>query len=180
MFRPFARLLFSANEYPQSSDASSGFYERWIVISFAQAFRGQRGEIARQVLDAQLAAPHELSGALNRALAAMQSVLGRGLPMTPSMRAAWDEFRCATDWVLIWLERMLVGCATMAIEKKAIHQALIQEAQRQRRAVISPAALYAKIRQHWPLVSEAQRRIDPTRNGVECFVGLDWRTGFPP
>jgi len=180
MFRPFARLLFSANEYPQSSDASSGFYERWIVISFAQAFRGQRGEIARQVLDAQLAAPHELSGALNRALAAMQSVLGRGLPMTPSMRAAWDEFRCATDWVLIWLERMLVDCATMAIEKKAIHQALIQEAQRQRRAVISPAALYAKIRQHWPLVSEAQRRIDPTRNGVECFVGLDWRTGFPP
>jgi putative DNA primase/helicase len=180
VFRPFARLLFSANEYPQSSDASSGFYERWVVIPFARGFRGQRGEIPRQVLDAQLAAPHELSGALNRALAAMPSVLGRGLPMTCSMRDAWDEFRNATDWVLIWLERVLVECATVAIEKKAIHQALIIEAQRRRRAVISPSALYAKIRQHWPNVSEAQRRINPTRNGLECFVGLTWRTGFPP
>jgi P4 family phage/plasmid primase-like protien len=179
-FRPFARLLFSSNQYPQSGDASSGFYERWVVIPFAQAFRGQRGEIPRQVLDAQLAAPHELSGALNRALATIPSVLGRGLPMTCSMREAWDEFRCATDWVLIWLERTLVDCATVAIEKNAIHQALIVEAQRQRRAVISPSALYAKIRQHWPNVSEVQRRIDPTRNGIECFLGLDWRTGFPP
>jgi len=72
-FRPFARLLFSANEYPQSADASSGFYDRWVVIPCTQAFRGQRGEIARHVLDAQLAAPQELSGVLNRALAALPS-----------------------------------------------------------------------------------------------------------
>jgi putative DNA primase/helicase len=51
--RPFARLLFSANEYPQSADASSGFYDRWVAIPFAADFRGQQGEIPRHVLDAQ-------------------------------------------------------------------------------------------------------------------------------
>jgi len=99
--------------------------------------------------------------------------------MTPTMRAAWDEFRGATDWVLIWLEQLLVPHATGVLEKKAIHQAHVQEAQRQRRAVLAPSTLYAKIRQHWPHVQEAQRRIDPTRNGVECFVGLDWRSRVP-
>jgi hypothetical protein len=151
-----------------------------VVIPCTQAFRGQRGEIPRQVLDAQLAAPAELAGVLNRALAAQPSSLGHRLPMTPTMRSAWDEFRGATDWVLIWLERMLVADSTGVIEKQAIHQALIREAQRQRRAVLAPSTLYAKIRQQWPHVTEAQRRIDPTRNGVECFVGLDWQPGMPP
>jgi len=179
-FRPYARLLFSANEFPQSTDASSGFYERWALIPFPTDFRGQHGEIPRHILDAQLAVPEELSGVLNRALAALPSILGHRLPMTPSMKAAWNEFRNSTDWVLIWLERMLVEQPTGVIEKKAIHQALILEAQRQRRAVISPATLYKKIRSHWPNVDESQRRLDPARNSLACFVGLTWRSGVQP
>jgi putative DNA primase/helicase len=90
-FQPFARLLFSANEYPQSADASSGFYDRWVVIPFTEEFRGQQGETPRHILDAQLAAPQELSGVLNQALAALPGILGRRLPMPLSMRTAWDE-----------------------------------------------------------------------------------------
>ncbi len=73
-FRPFARLLFSTNEYPQSADASSGFYDHWLVIPFSAEFRGQHCEVPRQVLAAQLAAPQELSGVLNRALAVPPSI----------------------------------------------------------------------------------------------------------
>jgi hypothetical protein len=96
------------------------------------------------------------------------------------MLVAWNEFRNSTDWVLIWLERMLVEYATGVIEKKAIHQAFILEAQRQRRAVISPTVMYRQIRKHWPQLLETQRRLDPTRDGVPCFVGLTWRSGVPP
>jgi hypothetical protein len=81
---------------------------------------------------------------------------------------------------LIWLERMLVAQPAGVVEKKPIHQALINEAQRQRRAVISPAALYRAIRRHWPNVEESQRRLDPTRNSLACFIGLAWRNGVPP
>jgi putative DNA primase/helicase len=179
-FSPFARLIFSSNEFPQSADASQGFYSRWALVPFPTDFRGQQGEVPRHILDAQLAAPQELSGVLNRALAALPSVLGRRLPATESMLIAMAEFRGATDWVLIWLERMLVEHPTVAIEKKAIHQALILEAQRQKRAVISPTALYRQIRLHWPHVIETQRRINPARDGVPCFVGLTWRSGVPP
>jgi putative DNA primase/helicase len=61
-FRPFARLLFSTNDYPQSADASSRFYDGWVVIPFSAEFRGQHGEVPRHILDAHLAAPSELSG----------------------------------------------------------------------------------------------------------------------
>ncbi len=178
-FRPFARLIFSANEYPQSADASSGFYDRWVVIPFTEEFRGQQGETPRYILDAQLAAPQELSGVLNRALAALPGILGRRLPMTSSMHSAWEEFHSATDWVQIWLKQMLVEQATGVIEKKAIHQALIHEANRQRRAIISSKALYQKIRQRWPHVGKSQRRLPSAQNSVEVFVGLDWRSGVP-
>jgi putative DNA primase/helicase len=179
-FRPFARLLFSTNEFPQSADASSGFYDRWVVIPFDADFRGQQSEVPRHILDRQLSTEQELSGVLNRSLAALPSILGRRLPATPSMKAAHDEFRNSTDWVLIWLERMIVAQPTAAIEKRAIYNALVNEAQRQRRAVISPAALYQKIRTHWPNVDESQRRLDPARNSLACFVGLTWRSGVPP
>ena len=180
VFRPFARLVFAANELPHSADASDGYYQRWLVLPFPHAFRGQPGEVPRHILDMHLAAASELSGVLNRALAAAPSVLGRRLSMTPSMKLAFDDFKNSTDWVLIWLERMLVAHPTGVIEKKAMHQALILEAQRQRRAVISPAALYQKIRSHWPNVDESQRRLDPARNSLACFVGLTWRSGVPP
>jgi putative DNA primase/helicase len=180
VFRPFARLVFSANELPQVSDASDGFYDRWVVLPFPNDFRGQYSEIPRHILDAQLAASAELSGVLNRALKALPNIVGKRLPMSVTMRQAWNLFRNSTDWVLIWLERMLVEQPTGVIEKKAIHQALILEAQRQRRAVISPTALYRQIRKHWPHVIESQRRIDPARDGVPCFVGLSWRQGVPP
>ena len=37
-FMPFCRLLFSANNPPQSSDGSSGFFRRWLVIPFDRIF----------------------------------------------------------------------------------------------------------------------------------------------
>jgi len=179
-FSPFARLLFSSNEYPQSGDSSSGFYDRWVVIPFTNEFRGQHGEISRRLLDAELCKPEELSGVLNQALAALPSILNQRLLMTDSMRSAWDEFCSTTDWVMVWCERMLVDHASGVIEKKALHQALLTEAHRLRHAVIQPGAFYKKIRTRWPNVTEAQRRLDPTRNGVDCFIGLAWRTGIPP
>src|SRR5260370_15566150 len=69
-FTPYSRLLFSANHPPQSKDASKAFFDRWLVIPFDRTFRGTDTELPRATLDARLAAPSELSGALNKAAAA--------------------------------------------------------------------------------------------------------------
>jgi len=66
------------------------------------------------------------------------------------------------------------------LEKRTVHDALRNEAYRQRRPIISSKALYQKIRQRWPHIGESQRRLPSAQNSVEVFVGLDWRSGVPP
>src|SRR5690606_29330164 len=86
-YKPFVRLLFSANQPPQARDATKAFFRRWLVIPFDATFAPEE-KIPEQVIDQQLAAPAELSGALNRALDAMPDVATNGVTVTPTMREA--------------------------------------------------------------------------------------------
>ncbi len=104
-FECCARLIFSANHPPRSGDASHAFFRRWLVIPFTRTFAP---EVAtpRAQLDAALSTPDELSGLLNRALVALRAVRARGsFSQSPSMQAAWSEFRESTDPLAVWLER---------------------------------------------------------------------------
>jgi P4 family phage/plasmid primase-like protien len=107
-FRPFVRLLFSANLPPQSLDTSDAFLERWWVIPFSERFQDSENQVVAAKLDRQLAEPRELSGVLNRALKALPLVLKQqGLTVTGSMKAAHDEFTAATDPFRAWLQEYI-------------------------------------------------------------------------
>ena len=63
-----------------------------MVIPFERSFRGTDAEIPGNVLDAQLQAPGELSGLLNKALDALAQIDGRcGFTMPASVQAAWPR-----------------------------------------------------------------------------------------
>lgn len=107
-FKPFARLLFSANKPPQSNDVSDAFLDRWWVIPFTERFQDTDKQIAAADLDARLSHPRELSGALNRALKWLPRVLEqKGLTQTPVMREAHDEFCAVTDPFRVWLAEFI-------------------------------------------------------------------------
>jgi len=73
-FTPVVRLLFSANQLPPSNETAQAFFYRWLIVSFPNRFRHTRRETPRSILQHQLCARGELSGALNKALAALQRV----------------------------------------------------------------------------------------------------------
>lgn len=105
-FEPFVKLIFSANKPPQSDDDTHGFFRRWLVIPFTRSFEEKaEGTRSRGELDAELAQPEELSGVLNKALLALQTIRKQGFTETDSMRQAWDEFRAATDSLSVWLDQ---------------------------------------------------------------------------
>jgi putative DNA primase/helicase len=107
---PFARLIFSANRPPFSDDGSEAYFDRWIVVPFQRKLRGAREEIQRNVIDARLAQPSELSGLLNKALQALPAVTSRGLTVSGSTRDAKEEFVRMTSPLSYWLsEETLVG-----------------------------------------------------------------------
>lgn len=106
-FTPYARLVFSANHPPQSTEASAAFFRRWLVIPFGRTFErgGEFEPIPETVLDALFADPGELSGVLNKALDALAGLKARnGFTESTTMKAAWTELRDITDPVAVWLE----------------------------------------------------------------------------
>ncbi len=94
-FRPFTKLVFSANELPESDDTTNGYYRRYFIVPFDNVFENNPG--AGRQLDEMLADDNELSGLLNLALDVLPDVRRRGLSITPSVETATEEYQVSTD-----------------------------------------------------------------------------------
>ncbi len=95
-FKPYARLLFSANEVPPTADNSDAFFERWTIMPFVNKHRGTKH--CDPNLLAKLTTPAELSGLLNRALAGLARVHEQhGFTSVAASEKAAERFRIDSD-----------------------------------------------------------------------------------
>ncbi len=76
-FRNYAKLLYSANELPETEDMSEAFWRRWIIIKFTRVFPEGDPKTDPHILE-KLIAPEELSGFLNWALEGLHRLLKQG------------------------------------------------------------------------------------------------------
>ena len=99
-FEPYCRLLFSANNLPESDDVSHGYFRRWYIVPFdGQTSRratrpAPAGEIVAETPAAQrVERPAEPGAALDA------PVPGRGASRetSPSMDEAIEEFMAILD-----------------------------------------------------------------------------------
>jgi len=177
-FSPHCRLLFSANHPPQSKDASKAFYDRWIVVPFNRTFRGAENETPRNVLDARLAAPGELSGALNKAIAALRRlrIAGR-FTESESTRTALAQFHAVTDPLAVWLDRQTVALPTAVIPKSELHTAYNQTCQWDGRPPMTNQLFGRALKKLRPDLQEAQRTVGFRLQWV--YVGIGLRARLP-
>lgn len=170
-FVPFARLVFSCNVPPRSADSSSAFFDRWQVIPFNRSFRGTAEEITRDVMDARLSDPAELSGLLNKALDALPSIQQRHAFSEPeSVKAAWLEFHSTTDPLAVWLDRHTVDAPEALVVKKDLRTAFNAALERQARPHMTETSFgtsFAKLR---PTVESKQRTINGKLQW--CYIGI--------
>ncbi len=66
-FNNTATLIFSANELPETSDMSDGFFRRWVIIDFPYRFPEDDDDTDPNILD-KIITDEELSGLFNWAL----------------------------------------------------------------------------------------------------------------
>jgi putative DNA primase/helicase len=174
-FKPFARLLFSTNHYPTSKDASQAFFRRWLVIPF-DAVLDPREKIEN--FAAQLASPGELSGALNRAMAALPGMnQRRGFTQSESTRVAMMEFREMTDPVAAWLDRFTVLSPEGVASKKDLGISYNAASEAASRPLMSAKFFYAAVRRLRPTIKEGQRTLGGEVKDV--FLGLAMATQPP-
>lgn len=173
-FTPFARLLFSTNHYPQSKDASHAFFRRWLVIPFDAVIDPQE-RIAD--LAGRLAMPEELSGFLNRALAALPGMRARGgFTQSETTRTAMMEFQEMTDPLAAWLDLRTVSGPDQLVSRKDLTIAYNAHAEAADRPPMTAKAFCQAVRRLRPTVGEAQRMVCGQVQWVFLGLGL---TGSP-
>lgn len=170
-FTPFCRLLFSANHYPRSADASYAFFRRWVPVPFNRTFEGAAAR-PRAELDATLADPHELSGVLNKALAVLPNLRTRGFSEPESVRQAWTEFRGTTDPLAIWLDEATISTPQGFVPKDTLRAAYHAVCDRKGLPGPSEKSFTQQLQRLRPSVREAQRSISGRVTRVWFGLGL--------
>jgi putative DNA primase/helicase len=172
-FIPFARLVFSANHPPRSTDSSHAFFRRWIAIPFDHIIPAER-RLSRNVIDANLQAPQELSGLLNKALDALGPLKSRGdFTQPPSVIEALAEFREVTDPMAVWLDRCTINACQLFVPKATLRTAYNTVAQQQGQLVLGKKAFGQALRRLRPQIGEAQRSV--SGEYPWCYTGIGLR-----
>jgi putative DNA primase/helicase len=168
-FVPYARLLFSANQPPPTSDSSQAFFDRWIVVPFHRRIRGSTGE-DRDIL-AKLTTQHELSGLLNRALEALAALRQRGrFTTTEATLAAAAAFRQETDSVAGFLAECVELDPEGRWPRPAVYQAYSDWTRRGNRQPTARERFNRRLRE---LAGERGHELDERKiRGVVHWAGL--------
>lgn len=105
-YKPLVRLMFSANDPPGTTDQSSAYYNRWLMLPMTRTFTMHEKRIS--LLD-ELTTPSEMSGLLWLALGGLKSLMARGhFAETKAMRTAHEDYRRRTDTVVAFVEENCV------------------------------------------------------------------------
>lgn len=171
----FSRLLFSCNSAPRVKDASNAFFRRWLVIPFDAAIRPEDA-IPADELDALLASPAELSGALNRAVQGLRRLRARkALPEAKPLEEALHAFREACDPLAAWLERKTVQNPDSRIEGDVLYRAWAAHCEEHGLPVMSRESFGRSVRRLRPNWPHTQIRDGDDR--VRVYCGVAWREG---
>jgi putative DNA primase/helicase len=172
-FRPFARLIFSANHFPAARCATQSYFDRWVLIPFERRFRGSNRDMPRAALDARLAAPRELSGALNRTLPALRRVrLANRFRETSSATRTSSDFQVVSDPFRSWLEAETVRTPVLSTSQNTLHAAYAMACLEANRAPMTKQMFGRMIKRYAPDVRESQKTVDGTKQWMYGGIGL--------
>jgi putative DNA primase/helicase len=173
-FTPFARLVFSANEFPRSTDKTEAYFDRLIFVEFPRKFRNTDAQILDydQVL---IQKPKFMSALLNRAVAGLQRLMqNKRFTIPESSQKAIDEYKreCSTalDFIVEYCKKTARGVSK--IPRKELYMRYSGWCEEQGMKPLS-SKNFAKAARDFG-------GIDGKIMGIRIWDGLDWLEGSPP
>jgi P4 family phage/plasmid primase-like protien len=111
-FRNYAKLIYSANQIPQSDDITYAYFKRWIILIFDRIFI--KDDKDSNLID-KLTTDSELSGLLNLALIALRQLIrDNGFIHTDDIQTVEREYNLNANTV----ERFLADKCTINISDR--------------------------------------------------------------
>lgn len=165
-FRPFSRLVYSANEIPRSKDRSFAYYRRWCIIPFSKQFIGADAD---RSLAAKLTQPGELSGLLNRALRGLKRIFeNESFTESETVKNALEDYRRQNDTVVAFASERCEFVPEGEIGRKELYAAYVNYCENEGFRAASRNACYNRVRAY-PHVGEKKGEDD------RCFTGVRLR-----
>lgn len=176
-FKPYARLVFSANSHPRTRDTGDAYYRRWIVLPFPNVIPEEKRD---QHLIKKLTEPRELSGLLNKALAALPQVLERGITETQSMKDELEELRLTNQPVLGFLGETLVEDPDGFVLKAEVFSAVQDYCRESHTFTPSEAEIGKMVKREFPSARDHRPRHDGKRTNAWKGITMPSRNDFEP
>ncbi len=179
-FRPYARLLFSANRVPPSHDRTYAFYRRWLIIPFERSFKGRQAD---KSLRAKLR--QELPGIFNRAVRGLHRLFANEAFTEPvAVQEALKAYVRSNDNVRVFVDECVEVDAQQSITKKEFYCVYEKWCDDCGERAISQKALKDALKQALPAIGESRptAKVPWQWNGIKWNdqeVPQHWKTRLP-
>jgi len=163
-----AKLIFSANKLPRSSDDTNAFFSRWIIIPFPNKF--EEGVNADPDLLEKLTTPQELSGFLNWALKGLQRLRKNGkFSYSKTVNQVRAYMIKLSDSVLAFINERIVFDPKNEIPKQRLYSEYVAYCKNEQLVAVDYQTFCKRVLR--------TRRVSETRpmmqgKRIQCFKGL--------
>lgn len=122
-FKNHAKLIYSANELPKTTDRTEAFFRRWIVIEFPNQFTDNDEDTDPNLPDS-LINEESMSGLLNWALEGLDRIKEQnGFSMTESRKEIEEKWILKTDSLRAFANRALKTEVGKSVSRNLVYEA---------------------------------------------------------
>ena len=169
-FKNYAKLIFSANKVPETSDDTTAFFRRWIIINFPNQFTEDNPKTDKNIIK-KLTTEEELSGFLNWALKGL-----RRLPKNNKFNnsKSVEETRARYIRVSNPIQAFVMDCIEFQsgsfVPKREVYKAFIEYCQKMKLPSRSMGTFSRKLIEYIPKAGTTRRKINGKR--VLCWQDI--------
>jgi P4 family phage/plasmid primase-like protien len=196
-YNNYAKLIFSANEVPESKDLTDAFFKRWIIIDFPYKFVvGLKEEeikdnlkIADPKIIEKITTQQELEGLLRESLRRITSLIENGCySVNPPVNEIKQRYLIKSNSAVVFIETELTDSTPEeekenkdyepVVEKEFLWSEYLAFCKHKRTNPKTLTSFYLEIKTRWAVPTE--KRVNDQFIRKNHFVGIrylgDWRS----
>jgi putative DNA primase/helicase len=188
-YHNYAKLIFSANEVPESKDQTDAFFKRWIIVDFPYKFViGLKEEeikdnlrVADPKIIEKITTKQELEGLLRVSLFRLKQLISNGCySVNPPVSEIKQRYLIKSNSAVVFIETELVDSIPEeqknnsnyepVVEKEFLWDEYLAFCKTKRTNPKSLTAFYLEIKNRWNVPTE--KRLNDNMQRKNCFVGI--------
>lgn len=175
-FHNYAKLIYSANELPKTTDRTEAFFRRWVIIEFPYQFPEDDKE-TNPNLPESIINEEEMSGLLNWALDGLERILeNNSFSNTKNRRGIEQKWIMETDSLRAFLD---IGCQCKTdawVAKEDFYQAYKAFCNNHNIYVVKKGPVTKRLPTLQPTVDLYRPEVDGEQ--VRCWRNLEIKESF--